>query len=328
MTHSSMGTIVFVAGDVGPARYLLALRQYLTKRLLWCGSSLTNPVFESEGCTLADLDYALTMADVVVTGTCLGDGIDKLATRMARNSGLTVISIVEHWSWFQERFRGFSEIHMPDMLLVNDVIALESAIKAGLAPSSLRVVGNPVLENLARANKKKGVSTRRSIAGHRTIVFVSESLADDKQSGRLPNITVTEYDVLNAILVGRRAIDKVMVKLHPTENPSKFDYLGDEIEILAHTSIEEIAEVADVVVGLGSILLLELAALGCSVISVDHISDVSFIGDRTGATHSASSMEELRRLIDSPPIPDVAFASSFEGSGSRIAELISIVASK
>jgi hypothetical protein len=327
MTHQSIGTIVFVAGDVGPARYLLALRQYLTKRLLWCGSSLTNPIFKSEGCMLADLDYALAEADVVVTGTCLGEGIDKLATRLARDSGLTVISIVEHWSWFQERFRGVAEVHMPDMLLVNDLTSAESAIKAGLAPSSLRVVGNPVLENLARTSKKR-VSTTRSSAGQRTIVFVSESLAEDKQSTRLPNITVTEYDVLNAILVGRRASDKVVVKLHPTEHSSKFHYLDNEIEVLADASVEEIAEIADVVVGLGSMLLLELAALGCSVISVDHISNVSFVGERIGATHSASSMQELGMLIDSPPIPDISFACRFNGSGSRIAELISMATLK
>ena len=322
MTRKQAATIAFVCREVGPARYLLALQQHLDAKILWCGSQVTVPLFEAERGTVTGLDYAITEANLVVSAVSVGEGIDKSAIRISRESGLPSIAIVEHWSWFRERFFVDGIPVLPDLILVNDSIALNLAIEAGLPPNILKVAGNPVLENLANSQPKRSREIKLAEQS-KTVVFVSESLAAEKAVGLLPRMRFTEYDVLNAILRYRDPLDRVIVKLHPAENLTKYSHFGPDIEMLGQTSIQELAEISDVVIGLGSMLLLELAALGCPVINVEFNERDSFVGASIGATYPVQSLEEIEMLIAMPPQPSSTFVDSFVGSSSRIAQIFS-----
>ena len=322
MTGTQAPTLTFVCREVGPARYLIALQQHLNAKIFWCGSPVTVPLFEVEGCTVSGLDYAITQSNLLVAAVSVGEGIDKSAIRISREAGIPSIAIVEHWSWFRERFFVDDIAVLPDLILVNDSMALNFAIEAGLPSNIIKVAGNPVLENLANSQLSRSREVKLAEQS-KTVVFVSESLAADKASGLLTGIRFTEYDVLDAILRYRDPSDRVIVKLHPTEDLTKYSHFGEDIEIFGLTSVQELAEISDVVIGLGSMLLLELAALGCPVINVEFNERDSFVGASIGATYPVQSLEEIEMLIATPPQPNTTFVDSFVGSSSRIAQIFS-----
>jgi hypothetical protein len=262
-------------------------------------------------------ERSLEGVDAVLTGTCLGEGLDKGWTRAAQARGIPVVSAIEHWSWFRERFILGEQLQLPDRILVNDERAHDAAVLAGLPKELLEVVGNPLLERLALDRGQRKPRQAYPKTG-RTIVFVSEDLAADKHAGRLSGIKFTEHDLIQGLLTMRGPDDRIIVKMHPVEDPAKYEYLSGRVEVAVSATRETIADLADVVVGLGSMLLLELAILGCRVINVESIAGSEFVGSSLGATIAVSSIDELAHQLEEPLPTDPSFGDAFIGSGVRV----------
>ena len=92
---------------------------------------------------------------MIITGTSLGNSIDKKMVYFGRKNKINTISIIEHWTNFQSRFKLNNKNYLPDRILVNDKIALNFAIKNKLPKEKIAVVGNLRLEKIENIKLKK-----------------------------------------------------------------------------------------------------------------------------------------------------------------------------
>ena len=135
--------ILFSCNDVGPARYLYTLSQYGDLSPDWYVSDLVLKHLQIRNNYTSIKDY-----DLIITGT--GPySFEKLLTKEAKNCNIPIISVIEHWSWYKERFEYKGEMVYPDYIFVNDTLSSELAQKNGIPYSKLVKVGNPWLESVS-----------------------------------------------------------------------------------------------------------------------------------------------------------------------------------
>ena len=85
-----MSYILSGSTDSGPINYLTELSVESDMEFLW---------YKNKSDLIEGKDIKL-----VITGTSLGDSIDKKLIRHAKKNNITSVSIIEHWSWYKKRF--------------------------------------------------------------------------------------------------------------------------------------------------------------------------------------------------------------------------------
>ena len=111
--------ILFVTKDSGPAKYLAYIAKRLDVNEYECfASNVSSEVFSEFGvkftCEINDL--SIKSISLIVTGTCLENGIDKEFIKIGRLNNIKTISIIEHWSLYKKRFELDEEYIFPDMI--------------------------------------------------------------------------------------------------------------------------------------------------------------------------------------------------------------------
>ena len=81
-------------------------------------------------------------------------------------------------------------------------------------------------------------------------------------------------------------------------------------------------QIPNTIIGMASMLLLELAMLRNDVVSFRPDAKKQFIGKRLSATVDVTSQEGLDRILSCPQYLDGEFRERFDGSSARIASLI------
>ena len=264
---------------------------------------------------------------IYLTGAALGDSLDKKIIKKAAIDRKKCVSVIDHWSWYKKRFECKEGLLLPDIILVNDEIAFSDAIKDGLPENILRIGGNPVLEELNEKQHNFDVDisqlkNNHSLPNKRIVVFVSENLATEFNNSN-DDLGYDEFRVIDEIIELLKPSDHLVIKLHPSEKLDKYDYLeGVKYTPIKNIDIFELEAIADIVIGMASMLLLELAMLRNDIISFRPNNNKKFIGKRLDATIDISTQQELKKVLIEPRVVPTDFRQRFDGSGSRIAKII------
>lgn len=227
---------------------------------------------------------------IVLTGSSLGqETLDKLALIEARSRDIKCYSIVEHWSWYAERFSRGNDYLYPDKILVNDSLAMRQAIDQGLPKDLLIALGNPLLEEHALAvgvgfdrYDTQRIALREKYQlpiDKKVIVFVSEELHNDFQSNQNNLLGFDEYQVLADLVDIFSDKEQLVVKKHPAESQRKYEKISKTILYLENIPVVDLAKVSDVLIGMGSMLLIELALFRDDILSYMPNSKKAFVGD-------------------------------------------------
>ena len=311
---------------VGPARYLIELSRHLNFQVKCVGNELTNQLFIENGMQLSH-NWKNCKPLAVITGTSLGNSLDKKIIQWAKTSGLQSISIIDHWSWYRKRFEFRGELVLPDFIFVNDEIAYTDAVDEGLPSKKIIIAGNPVLESIYTSNKYKLPDRERlrnqyNLPKKRIIFFISEELASDF-NGTDDELGYDEFIAINQIISLLKPSDHLVIKLHPEEVNEKYQKLKNEqLSIIKNIDIYSLNTLADIVIGMASMLLLELAMLRNDIISFRPNAKKKFIGERLSATIDVTSQEELEGLMNFPKLINGDFREKFNGSSEKISSLI------
>jgi hypothetical protein len=323
--------ILIGATDIGPARYLLALDRYLAKPNLWIGSELSQPLLAQYGHRSQQRWQENLKAELVLTGTANGPCLDKDLINWAIERGVPSVSVIEHWSWYRRRYQVDEMLVLPDYIIVNDQIANDQAVAEGLPVERLFVGGNPWLEHLStEVSPAFDICSWRDRLGlpqGRIIVFVAEALRDDFPKSSADYLGYDEFEVLKTLIdiASKDAI--VVIKRHPEEPSDKYTTLlsPGKVYSIGHASLFELAKGADFIVGMASMLLIELAMLRDDVISYRPNARLPFIGNTLGATIQVNDRESLSKLFllrNTSQIKDTSFRNRFQGSGDRIGKFL------
>ena len=280
-------------------------------------------------CELEDFHNANKDHYVVLTGSSLGDDtLDKNAINFCNNNNVLSCSVIEHWSWYLERFRTSKGFVFPNKILLNDDIAKKEALKSGIPKSKIEVLGNPVLESLSRqGTHRKNLIQNQLLSKYnipnnkKSVLFISEQLTEFRQGNTdlLGYDEFTTFDIIHSIFMNLGY--HIIIKSHPTESERKYG----QHSYIRSISVNELAKIPDVVIGMGSMLLLELAMFRDDVISFRPNSKTSFIGKKLGAVISVTDRNRLIPSISRKAENIDTFRKHFLGSRKQILSYLSIL---
>jgi hypothetical protein len=305
-----MGNILFAARDPGAAnvvavfasRWRAAGHQHGLE--VWSLPRAT-PVFERHG--LASLEFPdwdeadlqqrwrRRPPDAVVTGTSHYQPFEPTLWRLAARQGIPSLAILDSWVNLAMRFSQ----GRPDFVGAVDTGQVADLARLGFSTDRVLLAGHPFLRDLLRSRSQRAPVEPRAASASVRLLFVSEPIAQDVAAGRNPPFGFDQIDVFQlldqaatiAADVDRRVT--IGVRLHPYEDPARLLARMRERPPHPHVEVRVIAqqepahhslEWADLVTGIGSMLLLEAIAFGRPVLSVQPglIREDTFIASERG----------------------------------------------
>ena len=322
--------IVFGCNDVGPANYLAELVKEFNESIV-IPSDLNKHIFKNY--IFKTLEEGLKLnPKVIITGTSnskFTKNIDKQLINYANENSIKCISVIEHWSWYKKRFQLDDKLLLPNYILVNDQTAYIDALKDGLPQNKLKILGNPYLEKISqnsiiykdieKVKKKYNLPKNKRI-----IFFISEELKKSFPENSSHYLGYDEFKVLETIKNNHlKSSDHLVVKLHPEEDEKKYQYLLDyNISVLNLCPLKDIVNLADTVIGMASMLLLEIAIYRNDVISFRPKPLKNFIGQKLGVINDITDEHGLSNALKFGVTASKSFRTNFLGSKKRIIKFI------
>ena len=352
--------MAFVIKEVGSLNYLLPLLRLfdnLSENIILCegecvsfvkDQKLNLKIYEINDVSSEKTEglFLNNKIEKVVTGTSRTESIDKYAVIASRNLGIPCLSVVDHWSSFKERFSRLNECqieelfcYLPDKIVVIDETAKEIALQEGIPHGKLIIGGHPGLEKIrerwtAKDIKKEVMEWRRinALDSNRIVTFVSEPYSINFKKSSMLSRGFDEYDVISDlinVILKLPGLNALLLKIHPNEEKGKFSDLVVDRNIRFYEFREEppsfIVGLSDIIVGMGSMLLVEASLCGKKVISHQPGRGESdtFIGNKFGLTEASYSERDLEILLRSQLAkgPEL-YENQFAGSCNLLYEII------
>lgn len=290
--------VLVVAGDPGGAnallpviKQLMRIDQIKTKCLsyyqatgLWESNGI-NSIHLEDGPNKDSVKALLLGADVLLTATSCNElNWEIHLIKEARIIGIFVVSLLDFWSNYRERFLLNGCLCQPDVIAIMDDYSKAEMIGLGFDASHLEVTGHPVLEAIKDRQRSwsAAYALREKLGISRSdvmIVFVSQPLIElyrilGKKTEALGYDELQVFSMLCELL--RELTNEIdgkvtlLVLPHPREQTEKYQKILDKrFSVFPVLDIDRyaVAMAADAVVGMTSMFLVEICYLGGRVIS-------------------------------------------------------------
>lgn len=185
------------------------------------------------------LQWRLSPADVILTGTSVTSNLERDVIVTARDQGARTISWLDHWKNYRARFVRLGALVLPDELWVTDNRAFRLARDEIPEAENVVVAGNPYMDEVVE--RVREATSAPNPGRPRRWLYVSEPGRDEERERFLAE--TADRGILAA------------VRLHPTEGRARVA-LADQIAW------------ADVVVGCDSMALAIAASAGKKCLSM------------------------------------------------------------
>lgn len=240
-------------------------------------------------------------ARALVTATSHYEPFESTLWRIARERACPSLALLDSWSNLPRRFAQAR----PDYLGAIDERQASELMQLGFLKSQILTVGHLWLGAL-RSNNGVRAAVPRTPKGVTRVLFVSERIAGDVAGGQNEPYGFDEFDSFrvlhraanSAARAGTRV--SLTVKFHPYEEPAPFLQRARSLTQIIGVDLRYVSGGddpypwvlwSDLVVGIGSTLLLEAMLLGKPVISVQP-------GLRREDTFAASRMGLAQTITD------------------------------
>jgi hypothetical protein len=290
--------VALVCHDAGGAEILSSWAKLQSEEYCMVTEGPARKIFDRKlgiGESL-ELEQAIQKSDWLLCGTSWQSDLEKRAVNLCRRSGKKVISYIDHWVNYPERFIIEGRLVLPDEIWVGDIDAEKIATNA-FPDTPIVLQNNPYfselqaqLENIIRTQTEKDL---------KTILYVCEPISEHAllQHGDKHYWGYTEEEALiffleNVAVLGVK-VKEIQVRPHPSEESSKYLWssVNQKFNVVIggkRSLIEEIAA-ADIIVGCESMAMV--------VALLDHKRVISSIppgGKACGLPHKA--IEHLQNL--------------------------------
>jgi hypothetical protein len=276
--------IAFVFSDAAGANACMALAKMCKKENKIQTSLFSNKKYSStefENLTITKVMPSLKSlgVDCVFTGTSHPHSSEHFEVNCIRNAvkeKIYTISFIDHWVNFKLRFNGLKTFEYPDEIWVVDETAKQLAVSEGLPEEKIVVKSNPYHYYLKNQWQSKYIDKNYlknfgiPITGFH-ILFAPDPLSI--RNGK-SIAGFTEEDVFKEILLVMAELGDdicLIVKCHPLQPMENLMRIHQEYKkrncfLIKEADAIELINIADIVVGFYSNLLLEAEALGKQVI--------------------------------------------------------------
>lgn len=265
--------VLVVTHDAGGAEVLSAWCEQHAHdyRLLHCLDGPACRIFARDFQTLdvADLSVldSFGPGDFVLTGSSLDSDWERTAITRARQKNVRCITFLEHWDLYRERFDCSTGLEqgLPDEVWVGDEYALRYAEQQGFPLDKLHLVPNPYFQKVRRSARSSALPSN---TGARSVLYVCEPISRKLSAtyGRGASQYDDETDLMRRFLEAarrfRKRIDRVTLRLHPSEPPEKYQPIvaefAEQIPVSLSKSPSLLDDIAahDVIVGVESMALV------------------------------------------------------------------------
>lgn len=299
--------IMFFANDPGGANAIFPLIESLKKN---------NEVFvfaklaalQILKCPEYNNQLSSIMPDLIITGTSAKNSDERYLWKEAKDLGIKSIAILDYWGNYGIRFSKYSSLEiekfnnvcecLPDYIIVMDEFAKSEAIKEGIPEEIILPLGNPHFENMLNQSKTlKDVRSKFASKDEFLITYASQPFIEDCGKGE-------ELNVLEDLIA--LTDKKIIVKIHPKEDFSKFDKYKSRVQLDKLTPILEVFKASDLVISINSMALFEAMIIQKPVISYqknEHDKNkfiLTKLGQLPFINNKKDFASELRKKIDNP----------------------------
>ena len=170
-------------------------------------------------------------ANHVITATSWKSNLEKRAIKLGRDKKIRTTTLLEHWVNYKERFILNGKVELPDILIVQDKYAEKLAYKYFKGVKIIRVPNYYLKNNL---NKMKNQKQSKKI----NFLYLSEPIETHYKKGNLfqKKRDYNEFDsfkfFLKNINLISKNIDRITLRLHPSEKKNKYNLMLKKIDFL------------------------------------------------------------------------------------------------
>jgi hypothetical protein len=258
---------------------------------------------------------------VAIINSLVTRDLEKNLICHLKKINVPIISPIDTWNFFKFRFSpveketsGEELRFLPDCVLVVDSYAKEQAIKDGIPEEKLFITGNPHFENLRLIYQQEKVTESvenlrkqwEISSSEKIIVFASEILSKLLQQNIKEYPGYNEVEVLEAIAGVLEKFSRqifLLIKVHPYEDPTTF-LQQPFLQNIRHRICQDLdalvaIKLADMVIGMRSMFLIEASSLGKQTISYQPVdpSEEQFYGNISGMTIPCYDPAQLEKKI-------------------------------
>jgi len=213
-------------------------------------------------------------ADLVITGTSLVPDLERHSIKMAKDNNKYVISIVDHWVNYRERFIPIRDMEeqknfdkfFPDEIWLTDEYAYDIALKNSFPNEMLHLIDNFYFLDL----KAKLQTLKFRTSDENNLLYICEPVFEDLKllygNGDIHGYNEFELvkDLFDSLEKIEKYFDKLIFRLHPNEKIDKYKDLiaryAGKIQIELSSCDKKPIEVdclnADCIVGVESMALV------------------------------------------------------------------------
>ena len=222
--------------------------------------------------------------DIVITSTTfpkdliLGD-VENKFIHQSSLVNIKSITILDHWCGYKERFytkiNGIKKYTIPNHICVMDNKAKKEILNNIKIPKiTIKVTGNPAwdkIKNIKPKINKNLLSNSNYNKRKKLILFISEVIIEEKKRIKYK---FDEIEILRYLISIYEKNYNILIKQHPRESNDKYlnllkDFKSKNIIILdKKLNPYNLCSINDVIIGMTSIMLVELSLFGLNVISI------------------------------------------------------------
>ncbi len=296
--------LVIVSHDAGGAELLSSYAKTLDipYRLVLAGPALSIFRKKLGSISSSPLEPAFLDATCVLTGSSWSSNLEKNAIVEARKRGIHVITYLDYWANYRQRFELGGSLVLPDELWVGDDEAMRIATDTfpGLP---VKMVENSYFAEMRRTLSELQPLENPDRSG-KTVLYLCEPVREhakmqmgDENSWGYTEESALEYFLENIRLLGND-LDHVVIRPHPSENPDKYNWVSRATELDVSISITNSLPAdlmsASVIAGCQSTALVVALNAGKKVVSC-----IPPGGKKSSLPHEGIlSLQELVELSD------------------------------
>ena len=252
-------SVAIIAHDAGGAELLACY--VLENKNLRFNFSLAGPaiqVFKRRFKNFENLSIedAVEKSTWCLSGTGWQSQIEWDSIRISKSFGKKIISFLDHWTNYQERFIRNGMQQLPDEIWVGDEHAKKLANQLFNVPIIL--VPNPYFIDLEkRLNQSMLIRPKNKLGNN--VLFACENITDysnlrfgDRKHFGYDDFDVLEYFFNNIQVLGVK-INEIVVRPHPSDLPGKYEEFlkryGDKVRLSNGQPLLEEIIAADIIAG-------------------------------------------------------------------------------
>ena len=216
--------IAIISHDAGGAEILSSLCLFLRQKKRYYLKGPAKKIFNKnlkKNISNYRKEKIILWSDLIITSTSVNSDLEKQFIYKALLDNKTVISILDHWVKYHERFQFKNKLLQPSQIWVVDRDAQIKAKK--IFQRNINLIKNPYLERLK--NIKFYETERKFIK----FLFASDNLDGKDKANKDIKIFKKFLDKFKRLKLSKPK--KIFFKIHPSENIKKYRHFFKTLKI-------------------------------------------------------------------------------------------------